>query len=130
MAILHWDEDDVDLDLHIVDDLGRHTWFDAPNVFEDAKAIPDGRLLLDNRIGYGPEVFTIERNAKGNFTFSVEYYRGKKACRAYLTVVLFAGSPSRKIVRVYGPIVVSPARRNVELVRVTLPAGIILERKH
>ena len=130
MAILHWDEDDVDLDLHIVDDRGRHTYFDAPNVFEDARAIPDGKLLLDNRTGYGPEVFTIDRNVTGYYTFSVEYYRGKKACRAYLTVVLFAGSPSRKIVRVFGPIVVSPSRRSVELVQVALPAGTVLESKH
>ena len=130
MAILHWDEDDVDLDLHVVDDLDRHTWFDAPNVFEAANAIPDGKLLLDNRKGFGPEVFTMEKTIKGVFTFSVDYYRGKKACRAYLTVVLFAGSPSRKIVQVFGPIVVSPNRRKVELVRVTLPAGTMLELKH
>ncbi|MBI5576596.1 MAG: hypothetical protein HY896_09580 [Deltaproteobacteria bacterium] len=130
MAILHWDEDDVDLDLHITDDRGRHTWYDAPSVLEHARAIPEGKLLLDNRAGFGPEVFTIDRIATGYYTFSVEYYRGKKPCRAYLTVVMFAGSPSRKCVRVFGPIVVSPAVKSVELVQVALPAGTIRELKH
>lgn len=130
MAILHWDEDDVDLDLHIVDELDHHTWFDAPNVFQDAKAIPDGMLLIDNKKGFGPEVFMIEKSLKGAFTFYADYYRGKKTCRAYLTVVLFAGSPSRKIVHAFGPIIVSPDRRKVELVKVILPAGTIQELKH
>lgn len=130
MAILYWDEDDVDLDLHVVDAKERHTYFDAPDIFESATAIPEGKLLLDNRKGFGPEVFTIDRNVPGVFTFSAEYYRGKKGCRAYLTVVLFAGSPSRKIVRVFGPIVMSPARRTTRLVQVSLPEGTVLELPH
>ncbi len=130
MAILYWDEDDVDLDLHVIDAEERHTYFDAPDTFESATAIPGGKLLLENRKGFGPEVFTIDKNVHGVFTFSAEYYRGKKACRAYLTVVLFAGSPSRKIVRVFGPIVMSPARGTTRLVKVTMPGGTILELPH
>jgi hypothetical protein len=127
MAILHWDEDDVDLDLHITDATGHHTYWDAPEVLENASAIPMGILLLDNRSGFGPEVFTIEKNVSGVFTFSADYFRGKKNCRAYLTVVLFAGSPSRKMVRIYGPLEMSPAKRDVLLVQVSLPSGTILD---
>ena len=130
MAILYWDEDDVDVDLHVVDAKEFHTYFDAPDIYGSATAIPEGKLLLDNRKGFGPEVFTIDRNVPGVLTFSAEYYRGKKACRAYLTVVLFAGSPSRKIVRVFGPIVLSPAKRTTRLVQVSLPGGNIVELPH
>ena len=99
MAILHWDEDDVDLDLHVTDGSGYHTWFDAADPLDAPGAIPEGKLWIDNRKGYGPEVFSIERDAPGEYTFSAEYYRGKKPCRAFLTLVLFAGTPSRKLVR-------------------------------
>lgn len=104
MAILNWDEDDVDLDLHVTDAEGRHTSFDAPDVLESATAIPAARLWLDNRDGFGPEVFTVEKDGNGTFTFAADYYRGKKPCRAYLTLVLQAGSPSRRRVRIFGPI--------------------------
>ncbi len=125
MAILHWDEGDVDLDLHATDAQGRHTSFDSPDVLRSATAIPEGRLWLDNREGYGPEVFTVENDIAGDFTFAADYYRGKKPCRAYLTLVLQAGSPSRRRVRIIGPIDLSPAARNVPLVRVSLPAGTV-----
>ncbi len=125
MAILHWDEDDVDLDLHVTDGEGRHSFFDAPDVLRSATAIPESRLWLDSRDGYGPEVFTVEKESHGLYTFAADYYRGKKTCRAYLTLVLQAGSPSRRRIRIFGPIQMTPARRNVPLVRVALPAGTI-----
>ncbi len=125
MAILNWDEDDVDLDLHATDAEGRHTFFDAPDVLESATAIPEARLWLDNRDGYGPEVFTVESDTGGAFTFAADYYRGKKACRAYLTLVLQAGSPSRRRIRIFGPIDMTPGGGNVPIVRVSLPAGTV-----
>lgn len=127
LAILHWDEDDVDIDLHVSDEKGRHTYFDGPDILQSATAIPDGKLWLDDRNGFGPEAFTIERGTNGVFTFSAEYYRGRKSCRAYLTIVLFAGSPSRKTVHRYGPIEMSTGKRNALLVQVSLPEGTILE---
>ncbi len=127
LAILHWDENNVDIDLHVRDAEGRHTYFEIPDMFQGSTAIPAGRLWLDNREGFGPEAFSIERSAAGEFTFSAEYYRGKKPCRIYLTIVLFAGSPSRKTIRKFGPIVMSPDRRNAALVRVSLPGGFLAD---
>ncbi len=127
MAILHWDEDDVDLDLHVTDRAGNHTWFDAADPLDAPGAIPDGKLWFDNRKGYGPEVFTIEKDAPGEYTLSAEYYRGKKPCRAFLTLVLFAGTPSRKLVRIYGPVTLSPREPAAQILRVTLPSGIVRE---
>lgn len=127
MAILHWDEDDVDLDLHVTDRSGNHTWFDAADPLDAPGAIPEGRLWIDNRTGYGPEVFTIERYAPGEYTLSAEYYRGKKPCRAFLTLVLFAGTPSRKLVRIYGPVTLSPREPAAPILRVSLPSGIVRE---
>ena len=125
MAILHWDEDDVDLDLHVTDAEGHHTSFDAPDVLQSATAIPTARFWLDNREGYGPEVFTVERGGASVLPFAADYYRGRKPCRAYLTLVLQAGSPSRRRVRIFGPIDMTAAGRSVPLVRVSLPAGTV-----
>ncbi len=127
LAILHWDENDVDIDLHVRDAEGRHTYFEIPDMFQGTTAIPAGRLWIDNRAGYGPEAFSIEHSTRGEFTFSAEYYRGKRPCRVYLTVVLFAGSPSRKTIRKFGPIEMSPERRSVALVRVSLPEGLLAD---
>ena len=127
MAILHWDEDDVDVDLHVTDRSGNHTYFDAADLLDGPGAIPEGKLWIDNRKGYGPEVFSIERNLPGEYTLSAEYYRGKKPCRAFLTLVLFAGTPSRKLVRVYGPVTLSPGAPSAPILRVSLPSGIVRE---
>jgi len=127
MAILHWDEDDVDIDLHVTDRRGNRTWFDAANPMESPGAIPKGRLWIDNREGFGPEVFSLEEDVPGEYTVSAEYYRGKKPCRVFLTLVLFAGTPSRKLVRIYGPVTLSPREPSAQIVRVLLPSGIVRE---
>ncbi len=128
MAILHWDEDDVDLDLHVRDSRGHETSFDAPETMESATAIPSGKLWVDNKNGFGPEIFTAEETEPETYTFIADYYRGKKPCRAFLTVVLNAGSPSRRLVRVFGPITLSPGRQPREIVEVTIPQGTLRER--
>jgi hypothetical protein len=127
MAILHWDEDDVDIDLHVTDRSGHHTYFDAADPLDAPGAIPEGKLWFDNLKGYGPEVFSIEKEVQGEYTLSAEYYRGKKPCRAFLTLVLFAGTPSRKLVRIYGPVTLSPREPASQILRVSLPSGIVQE---
>jgi len=117
----------VDLDLHVTDRSGNHTWFDAADPLDAPGAIPEGKLWIDNRKGYGPEVFSIERDVPGEYTLSVEYYRGKKPCRAFLTLVLFAGTPSRKLVRIYGPVTLSPRAPTAPILRASLPSGIVRE---
>ncbi|GAB4241112.1 MAG: hypothetical protein OHK0028_19460 [Deltaproteobacteria bacterium] len=130
MAILHWDEDDVDIDLHVTDRRGNRTWFDAPNSSEAPGAIPEGRLWIDNREGFGPEVFSLEEDVPGEYTVSAEYYRGKKPCRVFLTLVLFAGTPSRKLVRIYGPVTLSPREPSATFLRVSLPSGTVRELRN
>ncbi len=128
MAILHWDEDDVDLDLHVRDSHGHETSFDAPETMESATAIPSGKLWVDNKNGFGPEIFTAEETEQESYTFAADYYRGKKPCRAFLTVVLYAGSPSRRLVRVFGPIQLAPGKPPREIVEVAIPQGTLRER--
>jgi uncharacterized protein YfaP (DUF2135 family) len=128
MAILHWDEDDVDLDLHVRDSRAHETSFDAPDVMESATAIPSGKLWVDNKNGFGPEIFTVEGLENETYTFTAEYYRGKKPCKAFLTVVLNAGSPSRRLVRMFGPIPLTPGTPPREIVEVAIPQGTLRER--
>jgi len=127
LAILHWDEDGVDLDLHVTDRALHRTSFESPDRLRSAGAIPEGRMWIDERQGFGPEVFSIEGPAQGIYTFAVDYYRGRRPCRAYLTLVLFSGSPSRRMVRTFGPIPMAPGRRAVPVVQVELPAGTVVE---
>jgi uncharacterized protein YfaP (DUF2135 family) len=128
MAILHWDEDDVDLDLHVRDGRGHETSFDAPETMESMSAIPSGKLWVDNKNGFGPEIFTAEETERESYLFVADYYRGKKPCRAFLTIVINAGSPSRRLVRMFGPIQMSPGKPPREIVEVAIPQGTIRER--
>lgn len=130
MAILHWDDGDADLDLHIRDEKGRHTFFEAKSPEESAQAIPGGKLWLDNRTGFGPEVFTLEKEFAGELTVSIRQHRGKAKSRAFLTLILDAGSPSRRRVRLFGPIDVAPGAEERPVVAVTLPAGDVREIVH
>jgi uncharacterized protein YfaP (DUF2135 family) len=128
LVFLHWDRGDVDLDLHVTDGQGHASDFDAPDTFAAPSAIPNGRFWIDDREGYGPEAFSVEDGSPGSYRFSVAYYRGKQPCRAWLTVVLFSGTPSRRTVRVFGPVELSPGTPPAELVEVKLPSGTISGR--
>jgi hypothetical protein len=136
LVFLHWDRDDVDLDLHVSDGKGHDSSYEAPDTFADPSAVPNARFWIDDRNGFGPEAFSVEDSSPGSYRISVTYFRGKNRCRAWLTVVLFSGTPSRRTVRTIGPVDLSPAVPRLELAEVTLPAGEIrqdiapIERKN
>jgi len=51
--VLSWESDANDLDLHVYDDRGGHSWFSSPS-------LPSGgHLLADVTTGFGPEMFVV-----------------------------------------------------------------------
>ncbi|RMG58742.1 MAG: hypothetical protein D6713_06965, partial [Deltaproteobacteria bacterium] len=58
-AFLTWDAAGVDLDLIVRDGEGHVTSFDSPDRYRSHLSIPEGRLVIDDRDGFGPEVFNL-----------------------------------------------------------------------
>jgi len=67
-AEISWNTDDTDVDLHVWDADGNHSWF------SDQYGIPDARLSSDITSGFGPEWFTDYRSNGRTFTYGLCYY--------------------------------------------------------
>lgn len=68
-AQLTWDNDS-DVDLHIWDESGHHTWYQALD------GIPGARLLEDIIPGFGPEHFVEDAGHGRRYTYGVCLYHG------------------------------------------------------
>lgn len=69
-ARLDWDTDNTDIDLHIWDENGVHSWYG------DRHAIAESELTTDIRYGFGPEHFydEAERPSTRRFTYGLCFY--------------------------------------------------------
>lgn len=65
---LTWNTDGTDVDLHVWDPGGNHAWYG------DLGGIPGGSLDIDDTDGFGPETFTAENAAPGEWVVKVRYY--------------------------------------------------------
>jgi hypothetical protein len=66
---LRWDKNDTDVDLHVRDSLGNHSWYG------NLCGIPNGCLDRDDVDGFGPEVFDLTALSSGvSYTVSLHYY--------------------------------------------------------
>jgi uncharacterized protein YfaP (DUF2135 family) len=65
---LTWETDMNDVDLHIWGPGDSHAWYSS------LEGIPGGHLDLDDTDGYGPETFTMENAAPGEYVVKVRYY--------------------------------------------------------
>lgn len=71
-ATLTWDTE-TDVDLHVWDDQGNHTYFDAQ------EAIPGARLVEDIIPGYGPEYFEETASYGRRYTYGICQFSGDGA---------------------------------------------------
>ena len=80
-AVLSWDTDGTDLDLHIISPDGSHTFYGA-------RATPDGGALdVDVTTGYGPEIYSNATPPPGTYLVYVNYYgSGEDAGADHITV--------------------------------------------
>lgn len=67
-AVLTWDTDQVDIDLHIFDLQGNHAWYG------NRRGIPGASLHNDDTDGFGPETFTAPSPEDGTYIFRVNFY--------------------------------------------------------
>ncbi len=73
---LGWDKDKVDADLHVWNDAGEETYYGSRLNGEKRKSAY-GRIDVDDRNGFGPEVFTLnEDQTTGTFTVRARYFAG------------------------------------------------------
>ena len=105
VVYLTWDQPDVDMDLHIRGPNDEHTYYAALDPFESSEAIPMGALDLDDKNGFGPEVFSMSGGARGRYTIEAYYHYSpdNTPSQAQVTVVLYPAEPSRRITRIFGP---------------------------
>jgi hypothetical protein len=67
-AILTWETDANDVDLHVVDGEAHHAWY------SDKDLPGGGRLLEDITAGYGPEVFVLGARDPGPLKIAAHFY--------------------------------------------------------
>ncbi len=131
VVYLTWDRSGIDLDLHVWGPGGKHTYYNALDPYESAEAIPGGGLDLDDRDGFGPEVFSLSEGDPGVYKIGARYHHSLtgESCRAKVTVVFHPADPARRVTRVFGPVAMSPGSEAEWIVtRISLPEEIFLER--
>jgi hypothetical protein len=90
---LTWNTPTADLDLHVWNPLGEHSYYGH-------KQISDGVLDLDDTEGYGPENFTSTTATPGTYTVSVNSYSLDHDAYSDATVAVTLGTDDPVI---YGP---------------------------
>ena len=127
VVYLTWDKPGVDMDLHIRGPHGEHTYYAALDPVESSEAIPQGALDLDDKNGFGPEVFSISGATQGRYTIEANYHHSQDniPSQAQVTVVLYPAEPARRITRIFGPRELNPDKGKEWIVtQIDLPEGI------
>jgi HEAT repeat protein/uncharacterized protein YfaP (DUF2135 family) len=131
VAVLTWDSADADFDLHVWDSFGHHTFNEAPDPALSEAAIPAGKLDMDRKGGYGPEVFSLETASAEVYTFYSRYNPGmkEKGAGCYLRLILYGDEPSRRIMRSFGPVRMDAGKPLWEAAHVKMPEGVFFQEK-
>ncbi|MDF1527097.1 MAG: OmpA family protein [bacterium] len=127
VVYLTWDQPGVDMDLHILGPDGEHTYYAALDPVESSEAIPQGALDLDDKNGFGPEVFSMSGDTHGQYTIEARYHHSQDnvPSQAQVTVVLYPAEPARRITRIFGPKELNSDKdRNWIVTEIDLPEGI------
>ena len=127
VVFLTWDQPGVDMDLHIYGPEGQHTYYAALDPVESSEAIPNGALDLDDKNGFGPEVFSMSGDTEGRYTIEAHYHHSSKnlPSLAQVTVVLYPAEPARRVTRIFGPKKLSPDKnREWIFTQIDFPEGI------
>lgn len=79
IVTLGWDKERVDADLHIWNEAGEETFYGS-RVGGERRRSNYGRIDVDDRNGFGPEVFTLNDDVTtGSFTVRARYFAGPVA---------------------------------------------------
>ncbi len=127
VVYLTWDQPGVDLDLHLLGPGDKHTYYAALDPVESSEAIVGGALDLDDKNGFGPEVFSMSRAVPGRYDIEAHYHHSQfnTPSRAQVTVVLYPAEPARRLTRIFGPRELAPGKEEVWFVTsIDLPEGV------
>ncbi len=126
VVFLTWDSPGVDLDLHVWGPGNKHTYHGALDPFENSQAVVHGALDIDDKDGFGPEVFSLAGGEPGIYVIEAWYHYSPTsgACQAQVTVVLNPAEPARRMTRVFGPRTMQPGTlARWEVTRIKMPDG-------
>ncbi len=129
VVFLTWDKPDVDLDLHVWGPERKHTFYGALDPYESSQAIGGGALDLDDKDGFGPEVFSLADGLEGVYTVGARYHHSFKGepAQAQITVVLNPADHARRITRIFGPYTLAPGSSDTwTAARISMPDGTFL----
>ncbi|NML44609.1 DUF2135 domain-containing protein [Ramlibacter sp. G-1-2-2] len=94
-AVLAWDSDNTDIDLHVIDPNGEEAFFGHPLTYQG------GRMSRDFTGGYGPEEFSLRQAKPGTYTVKAHFYgHNQQILSAGTTIMLRLttgfGTPAQK----------------------------------
>ena len=113
---LHWNADDIDIDLWVTGPEGERTWYEQ----KDTRS--GGRLFWDETRGYGPELFHQARAHAGRYLAQVHYYGNNSEQWAIPSVVLgvldrYPSDPKRHVRKFKVALLRDQSRSEAELFR-------------
>jgi uncharacterized protein YfaP (DUF2135 family) len=131
VVFLNWDKPDVDLDLHVKGPGNTHTYYGALDPYESREAIPFAGLDLDDKDGYGPEVFSMLDGLDGRYQIEAQfqYSLDREESMATVTVILHPADPARRITRMFGPRKMAPGSlSDWKVTEINMPEGTFTDR--
>ncbi|MEE2786714.1 MAG: hypothetical protein VX589_05195 [Myxococcota bacterium] len=82
-----WDKDRVDMDLHVWNSDGERTFY-ASKFDGKYKQSSYGVIDVDDRNGFGPEVFTLNQGEEGKYKVRVHFFSGPRKMPDYNPVTI------------------------------------------
>ena len=86
---LAWDTDDVDIDLHVHEELSNSTLGEHAYYSHNRTTI-GGKVSRDFTRGYGPEEYNLRKALPGKYVVKAKYYGSSKKSRAGATSALLS----------------------------------------
>ena len=81
-AVLAWDADNTDIDLHVTDPNGDTAFYGNPRTFQG------GRMSADFTGGYGPEEFSLKSAKPGKYRVEAQFYGHRQQVVAGATTLM------------------------------------------
>jgi tetratricopeptide (TPR) repeat protein len=94
-AVLAWDTDNTDIDLHVIDPNGEEAYFGHRLTYQG------GQISRDATGGYGPEEFALRHPKPGAYTVKAEFYGHRQQILSDATTLMLRlttgfGTPEQK----------------------------------
>ena len=117
LAVIAWNTDRTDVDLHVVEPSGETCYYG------NRETRSGGRLTLDVREGYGPEMYVLQKPVAGDFRFYVKFFASDRQrwgarTKVYATVIERWGQADEKVTR--KTVTLDEAKQEHDVARVTM----------